>query len=167
MKPSTQPIPPGFHTVTASLTVSNAAEAIEFYKNALGAEEIMRMAGPDGKIGHAELKIGDSIIFLNDEMPGGVGCPRSPLTLGGTTGSVYLYVEDVDKSYERAVSAGGKSNMPVMDMFWGDRFGGFVDPYGHSWGLSTHKQDLSPEEIEEGAKAFWAQMAEMAQKKSA
>ena len=167
MKPSTTPIPPGFHTATASLTVSNAAEAIDFYKKALGAEEIMRMTGPDGKIGHAELKIGDSIIFLNDEMPGGVGCPKSPLTLGGSTGSVYLYVEDVDKSHERAVSAGGKSNMPVMDMFWGDRFGGFTDPFGHAWALATHTRDLSPEEIEEGAKAFWAEMAQMAQKKSA
>jgi PhnB protein len=167
MQLSSQPIPPGFRTVTVSLTVSNAAEAIEFYKKALGAEEIMRMAGPDGRIGHAELKIGDSIVFLNDEMPGGVGCPKSPQALGGTSGSVYLYVEDVDKSFEQAVHAGGKSNMPVMDMFWGDRFGGFVDPFGHSWGLATHTRDLSPEEIEEGARAFWAQMAEMAQKKSA
>jgi len=162
LKPAAQPIPQGFHTVTASLTVGNAAAAIEFYKKALGAEELMRMAGPDGKIGHAELKIGDSIIFLNDEMPG-MGC-QSPQSLGGASGSLYLYVEDVDSAVQRAIEAGGKANMPVMDMFWGDRCGWFVDPFGHTWCLATHTQDLSPEEVEAGSKAFWAQMA---QKKSA
>ena len=162
MKKSNQPIPPGFHTVTASLIVRNAAQAIEFYKKALGAEEIMRMAGPDGKIGHAELKIGDSIIFLTDESPT-MNC-KSPQTLGGTANSLYLYVEDVDTAFQRAIDAGGKVNMPVTDMFWGDRFGNFVDPYGHNWGISTHTQDLTEQEIEEGAKAFYAQMA---QKKTA
>jgi len=158
MKRSTQPVPPGFHTITASLTVRNGAEAIEFYKKALGAEERMRMAGPDGKITHAELKIGDSIVFLNDEIPN-MGC-KSPQTLGGTSGSFYLYVEDVDKSFQRAVDAGGKATMPITDMFWGDRFGSFVDPYGHTWGLSTHTQDMTEQEMEEGAKAFYAQMAQ-------
>jgi len=158
MTASKQPIPSGFHTVTASVTVRNGTEAIEFYKKALGAEERMRMAGPDGKITHAELKIGDSIVFLNDEIPN-MGC-KSPQTLGGTSGSFYLYVEDVDKSFQRAVDAGGKATMPVTDMFWGDRFGSFVDPYGHTWGLSTHTQDLTEQEIEEGAKAFYAQMAQ-------
>jgi PhnB protein len=162
MKKAAHAIPEGFHTVTASIFVRNGAEAIEFYKKALGAEEIMRMAGPDGKIGHAELKIGDSIIFLTDENPA-MGC-KSPQTLGGVSGSLYLYVEDVDKAFQRAIDAGGKAQMPVTDMFWGDRFGNFIDPYGHSWGLSTHTQDLTEEEIAEGAKAFHAQMA---QKKSA
>jgi PhnB protein len=164
MKKSTQAIPPGFHTVTASLIVRNAAQAIEFYKKALGAEEIMRMEGPNGEIGHAELKIGDSIIFLTDESPS-MGT-KSPQTLGGTAGNLYLYVEDVDKAFQRAVDAGGKATMPVTDMFWGDRFGNFVDPYGHTWGLSTHTLDLTQPEIEEAAKAFYAQMAQ-AQKKSA
>ena len=165
MKKCTQPIPPGFHTVTPSLIVRNGAEAIEFYKKALGAQELMRMAGPDGKIGHAELKIGDSIVFLTDENPA-MGC-KSPQTLGGTASSLYLYVEDVDKAFQRAIDAGGKVTMPVADMFWGDRFGNFADPYGHNWGLSTHTQDLTQQEIEEGAKKFYAQMAQQAQKKSA
>ncbi|MGA8153135.1 MAG: VOC family protein [Terriglobales bacterium] len=164
MKPSTQAVPPGFHTVTAALTVRNGAQAIEFYKKALGAEERMRMAGPDGKISHAELKIGDSIIFLTDENPAFGN--KSPQTLGGSSGSLYLYVEDVDKAFERAVDAGGKATMPVADMFWGDRFGSFVDPYGHTWGLSTHTQDMTEEEIEEAAKDFYTQMAQ-AQKKTA
>src|ERR1700685_1150497 len=105
MKAAKSPIPPGHHTVTPSLIVRNAADAIEFYKKALGAEERMRMAGPDGKIGHAELKIGDSIIFLTDENPAFGN--KSPQTLGGSSGSLYLYVEDVDKSFQRAVDAGG------------------------------------------------------------
>jgi len=165
MKKSKQPVPPGFHTITPSLTVRNAAQAIDFYKKALGAEELMRMAGPDGKIGHAELKIGDSTIFLNDENPSW-GC-SSPLTLGGTPSALYLYVEDVDKSFQRAVDAGGQSKMPVADMFWGDRMGSFVDPYGHAWTLATHTQDMTEEETREGEKKFYAQMAAMAQKKSA
>ena len=164
MKRSTQPVPQGFHTVTAALTVRNGSEAIEFYKKALGAEERMRMAGPDGKIGHAELKIGDSIIFLTDESP--TMGNKSPQTLGGSSGSLYLYVEDVDKAFQRAVDAGGKASMAVTDMFWGDRFGSFVDPYGHTWGLSTHTMDMTEPEIEEAAKGFYAQMAQM-QKKSA
>ena len=165
MTASNRPVPPGFHTITPSLIVRNAPAAIDFYKKALGAEELMRMATPDGKIGHCELKIGDSIIFVTDENPG-MGC-SSPETLGGTASNLFLYVEDVDKSFQRAVDAGGKVTMPVADMFWGDRFGTFVDPSGHSWGLSTHKEDLTPQEIEERAKAFYAQMAAQAQKKSA
>jgi PhnB protein len=155
-------IPEGFRTVTPSLVVRGAAQAIDFYKKALGAEELMRMAGPDGKIGHAELKIGDSIIFLTDENPE-MG-NKAPQTLGGTTGSLYLYVPDVDTAFKQALDAGGKSTMPVTDMFWGDRFGSFVDPFGHTWGLSTHVEDLSEKETEERAKAFYASMA---QKKTA
>jgi PhnB protein len=126
----------------------------------------MRMPSPDGKIGHAEIKIGDSIIFITDEMQF-PGCPRSPQTLGGVTGTLYLYVNDVDAAFQRAVAAGGKETSPVTDMFWGDRHGSFVDPFGHTWSLSTHVRDLSPHEIEENAKKFWAQMAQQAQKKSA
>lgn len=162
MKKSTQPVPPGYHTITPSLTVRNAAEAIEFYKKALGAEEKMRMASPDGKITHAELKIGDSMIFMNDEMP--AWGSKSPQTLGGVPGGFYLYVEDVDKAFERAIEAGGKVTMPVMDMFWGDRMGNFTDPYGFAWTLSTHTQDMTEQELEEGAKQFYAQMV---QKKTA
>ena len=163
---TSQAIPHEFHTVTPSLVVRGAEQAIEFYKKALGAEERKRMAGPDGKIMHAELKIGDSIVFLTDENPE-MGC-KSPQGLGGATGSLYLYVQDVDKSFQRAVDAGGKATMPVADMFWGDRFGSFTDPFGHSWGLSTHVEDLTEPEIEERAKDFFAQMAQQPpQKKTA
>ena len=155
-------IPKGYHTVTPALTVRNAAEAIAFYKKALGAEELVRMSSPDGKISHAELKIGDSIIFLGDEIPD-MG-NKSPQTLGGSSGSLFLYVEDVDKFYQRAVNAGAKSTMPPTDMFWGDRYGTFVDPYGQSWGVGTHVEDLTAEETRERAQDFYAQMA---QKKSA
>jgi PhnB protein len=161
---ASQAIPHAFHTVTPSLIVRGGTQAIDFYKKALGAEELMRMAGPGGKITHAELKIGDSIIFLTDEMPE-MGT-KSPQTLGGTASSLYLYVEDVDTAFQRAIDAGGKTSMPLADMFWGDRFGSFVDPFGHTWGLSTHVEDLSEQEIEERAKAFYTQMAQ-AQKKSA
>jgi len=162
MTRSTQPIPAGFHTITPSLTVRDAAQAIDFYKKALGAEERMRMAGPDGKITHAELKIGNSVIFLNDEVPAW-GC-KSPQTLGGSPSGFYLYVEDVDSAFKRATGAGGKETMPVTDMFWGDRMGNFSDPYGYTWTLATHTQDLTEREMEEGAKEFYAQMA---QKKTA
>ena len=151
-------VPPGFHTITASLIVRDGAHAIDFYKKALGAEERMRMVSPDGKISHAELKIGDSILFLTDESPA-MGT-KSPQTLGGTASNLYLYVEDVDSAFKRAVDAGGKATMPVTDMFWGDRFGQFVDPFGHAWGLSTHVEDVSDEETERRAVDFYKQMAQ-------
>ncbi len=150
-------IPEGMHTVTTHLVVRDAAKAIDFYKQAFGAQELMRMKGPDGKIGHAELKIGDSIIFLADEFP--QGNVKAPQTLGGTTCSINLYVEDVDSSFDRAVKAGAKSTMPLADMFWGDRYGTVVDPFGHSWGVATHKEDLTAQEVEERGKAFWASFA--------
>jgi len=143
--------------------VRNAAQAIDFYKKALGAKELMRMPTPDGKIGHAELQIGDSIIFVSDEFPN-MGVSKSPQSLGGCTGTLNLYVEDVDKTFQRAVDAGGKTAMPVADMFWGDRYGTFIDPFGHTWGVGTHKEDLSEHEIEQRSKTFFAQMA---QKKTA
>lgn len=156
-------IPEGFHTVTPSLTVRGAADAIEFYKRAFGAQELERMASPDGKIAHAELKIGDSILFLSDEFPN-MGMTKSPQSLGGCTGTLHMYVEDVDSTYQRAIDAGGKPTMPVADMFWGDRYGTLVDPFGHTWGIGTHTEDLSAQEIEQRAQAFYTQMA---QKKTA
>jgi len=156
MTASVRPVPEGFHTATPTLVVRDAAQAIEYYKKVFGAEEVMRMPSPDGKISHAELKIGDSIIFLSDEFPNMGG--KSPQTLGGFTGSIYLYVPDVDDVFERAVAAGGKAAMPVTNMFWGDRHGNFIDPYGHSWGVSTRTEDLSQEEMGKRAQAYYAQV---------
>jgi PhnB protein len=153
-----KPIPDGYHTVTPALTVKNGAEAIEFYKRALGAKELMRFAGPDGKLMHAEIEIGNSKIMLGEEMPE-QGC-RAPASVGAASSSLYLYVEDVDKSFRRAVEAGAKAMMPPTDMFWGDRFGQIEDPSGHRWGLATHKEDPSPEEMARRQKEFFAQMAQ-------
>ena len=156
-----KPVPPGFHTVTPMLTVREADKAIDFYKRAFGAEERMRFLGPDEKsIMHAEIKIGDSIIMLGEEHPQ-KGC-SGPQTLGGTPVSLYLYVEDVDKAFNRAASAGATVTMPVADMFWGDRCGQLTDPFGHKWMLATHKEDLQPEEIRKRATAFFAEMAKQA-----
>jgi PhnB protein len=152
-----KPIREGFRTVTPYLTVKSAAQAIDFYKRAFGAQEIERMAGPDGKsIMHAEIKIGDSVVMLSDEMP--QGGTVSPQTLSGTTGSLFLYVPDVDAAFKRALDAGAKAVMPPADMFWGDRFGKLVDPFGHHWGMATHKEDLSPEEVRKRGAAFMASM---------
>jgi len=151
-------VPEGCHTVTPYLTVRGADRAIEFYKRAFGAKEQMRMPGPGGNgIMHAELKIGDSRVFLSDEFPD-MGC-RSPQSLGGTASSLHLYVKDVDAAFKKAVAAGAQVKMPVADMFWGDRYGKLIDPFGHEWGIATHKEDLTPQEISKRAKAFFAQMA--------
>ncbi|MBI3842776.1 MAG: VOC family protein [Thaumarchaeota archaeon] len=142
----TKPIPAGFHSVTPTLTVRGAGDAIEFYKKAFNAEEINRFPGPDGKtIMHAEIKIGDSIIMLNDEFPL-MNC-LSPQSVGGPSSAIYLYVENSDSIFNRAVSAGAKVRMPMMNAFWGDRFGMLEDPYGHIWTVATRIIDLSPEEI--------------------
>ena len=152
-------IPEGYHSVTPYLAVKDAAQAIEFYKRAFGAEEVERMAGPGGKgIMHAEIRIGDSRVMLSDEFPG-AGC-TSPQSLGGTTCQLFIYVPDVDSAYQQAVSAGATSTMPVSDMFWGDRYGKLTDPFGHQWGLATHKEDVSPQEMKKRAEAFFAQMAQ-------
>ncbi len=146
-------IPEGHHTVTPDLALRNAAQAIEFYKKAFGAQELMRFNMPDGKIGHAEIKIGDSIVMLCDENPQG-GC-ASPTSLNGTTTSLFLYVENVDATFQQAVKAGATIVMPVADMFWGDRWGQVVDPFGHRWSLATHKEDLNLDQIaERSRKAF-------------
>ncbi|HEY1937372.1 MAG TPA: VOC family protein [Candidatus Angelobacter sp.] len=163
MTTSAKPIPEGFHTITPGLVIRDAAKAIEFYKKALGAQELVRMPGPDGKIMHAELKIGDSVIFISDEMPN-PGNVKSPQSLGGCTGTLNVYVPNVDETFKQAVAAGGKEAMPVADQFWGDRYGSFVDPFGYSWGVGTHKEDLNPQEMRERAQAFFASMA---QKKTA
>lgn len=153
------PVPPGFYTVTASLCIKGASQAIEFYKNAFGAELMMRMNAPGTEtVAHAELKIGNSIIFLNDEFPG--SSVKSPATLGGTTGGINLYVDEIDRWFERAVKAGAKVNMAPTDMFWGDRWAQVQDPFGHVWGISTHVEDLNEAEIAKRAEEFWKSMAE-------
>jgi PhnB protein len=149
-------IPKGFHTVTPYLMVTDSAKAIDFYKRAFGAQELYRVEGPDGKVAHAEIRIGDSIIMLSDEMP---GWSRSPQSLGGTPVNIFLYVKDVDGVFNRAVAAGAKVAMPVSDMFWGDRYGQVTDPFGHSWSLATHKEDVPLEELRERTKAAMAKMA--------
>jgi PhnB protein len=146
-----RPIPEGYSTITASLVVKNASDAIEFYKKAFAAQELSRFLMPDEKtVMHAQIKIGNSILMLADEMPN-MGC-LSPQTLGGPGMSLFLYVEDADKTFAQAVAAGAKPLMPMMDAFWGDRFGSIQDPFGHIWGIATHKHDLAPEQIK---KAGW------------
>jgi PhnB protein len=145
-------IPEGYHVVTPYITVHHAGHAIEFYKKAFGAEEKFRMAAPDGKVMHAEIRIGDSTIMLADENPQ-MGRP-SPQTLGGSTAGLMLYTENVDQAFERAVKAGAKAMMPPADMFWGDRYGTVLDPFGHNWSLATHIRDVSPEEMAK-AQAEW------------
>ncbi len=148
-----KPIPEGFHTVTPHLVVSDAASAIEFYQKAFGAEEVSRMPGPEGKIMHAAIRIGDSPVMLNDEFPdmGTVG----PKAIGGTAVTIHLYVKDADAVWDSATKAGAKVVVPIDDMFWGDRYGVIEDPFGHRWSIATHTQDLTPEQVMEGAqKAF-------------
>jgi len=144
-----QPIPEGYHSVTPYLICRGAAQAIDFYKKAFGAVELFRMGSPDGRVGHAEIKLGDSIIMLADEHPE-MGY-RGPQALGGTPVSLLLYVKDVDTQFNQAVAAGGKVQRPLKDQFYGDRSGTLADPFGHVWTLATHKEDLSPEEIERRA----------------
>jgi PhnB protein len=150
-----KPIPDGYHTATPYLIIQGAAEALDFYKKAFSATEIMRMADPKtNHIGHAEIKIGDSPIMLADEHPD-MGF-RSPKSLGGTPVSLMLYVEDVDAVAKQATAAGAKEIRPVQDQFYGDRSGTFEDPFGHVWTISTHKEDLTPEEIGKRAAAAMA-----------
>jgi uncharacterized glyoxalase superfamily protein PhnB len=152
--PAVKPIPDGFHTITPHIVVKGAAKAIDFYKAAFGAEELGRHGMPDGTIMHALLKIGDSMLMLNDEFPQ-MGA-KGPQTLGGTATTLNLYVQDADKAFQRAVNAGATVKMPIADMFWGDRYGMVSDPFGHSWSIATHKQDLTPQQIMEAAKTAMA-----------
>ncbi len=153
----TKPIPDGYRTLTPYLAVEDAAKAIEFYKQAFGATELMRMDAPGGKIGHAELKIGNSLVMISDPFP--QSTVRPPAEVGGSTASIFMYVEDVDAAVKQAVDAGATVTMEVEDMFWGDRFGSVSDPFGHTWSIATHVEDLSPEEIAERGQAAMAAMS--------
>jgi PhnB protein len=139
-----QPIPPGYHNVTPYLMVRDGARAIAFYRDAFGADEVMRFNTPDGKIAHAEVKIGDSHVMLADESPEFAG----PQTLGGAGISLMLYVDDVDATFARAVAAGATIRRPVADQFYGDRMGTIADPFGHVWSIGTHREDVSVEEMQ-------------------
>ncbi len=150
-----KPVPAGYTTVTASMTLNDAPKAIEFYKKAFGATERMRMPGPDGKIMHAEIQIGTAIIMLNDEVMGS----RSAKTQGGSPVSFFVYVEDVNAAHKKAVAAGGKDLMPPTDMFWGDRMSQVEDPFGFRWNLATHIKDVTPEDMKKGQQEFLKQMA--------
>ena len=152
---ATKPIPEGYHSLTLYLAVDDAAKAIEFYQRAFGATERVRMPAPDGRIGHAELEIGDSVLMLADPSPQSQAKP--PKELGGTTAGIFVYVDDVDAVVQDALDAGATLTMPVDDMFWGDRFGSVTDPFGHSWQIATHIEDVSSEEMEERMKAAMAE----------
>jgi uncharacterized glyoxalase superfamily protein PhnB len=151
---ATPGIPAGIHTVTPSLVIRDAARAIDFYKKALGATENSRFAGPDGKIMHASIKIGDSTIYVTDENVQ-MGA-KSPLTLNGTPVTLHLYVQDADTLFKKAVDAGCKITMPIADQFWGDRYGQVQDPFGHSWSIATQKEQLNPDQMKKRAEEFFA-----------
>lgn len=157
-----KPVPDGYHTLTPYLTVRGAERAIEFYKNAFGAVDRGVMKGPDGKVMHAELQIGDSIIMLGDEFPefGSL----SPESVGGSSMGLHIYLDNVDAAFDRAVKAGAKVEMPVMDQFWGDRYGKLKDPFGHSWSIGTHIKDLSMDEMKRGMDEAMVQAAEKMKK---
>ncbi len=151
-----QPIPEGYPTLMPYLSVDDAAKAIDFYTQAFGAKERMRMPAPDGKIGHAELELGDSVLMLSDQFPQSTSKP--PSELGGTSAVFFLYVEDVDAVVQQAVDAGAELSSPVEDMFWGDRSGRVTDPFGHNWQLATHVEDVPPDQMAERAKEAMASM---------
>jgi PhnB protein len=156
MAKAAKPVPEGYHTITPQLTLDNAAQAIDWYKKALGAEEISRSAGPDGKIMHAEVKIGNSRVMLNDVMMG----QKGPQAFGGSPASLWLYVENSDALFNRAVAAGAKVQMPLADQFWGDRGGAVTDPAGYIWWIATRKEDLTHAEMQQRAADFFKQMPE-------
>ena len=152
-----KPQPDGYHSVTPYLVVKDAAGAIDYYKKVFGAQELFRLSGPDGKVGHAELKVGDSIVMLADEAPQ-MGA-LSPPTIGGSPVRILLYVENVDEIVPRAVAAGAKIVRPVADQFYGDRAGGIEDPFGHYWHVATHKEDVSSDEMKRCAAALFSKKA--------
>ena len=152
------PIPAGYHSVTPYLILNDAKHALEFYKKAFGAQEMSKMEAPNGKIAHAEIKIGDSMIMLADEMPGSGA--RSPQSLGGTGTGLFLYVDNVDSIYNQAVKEGAKGDMPPQDMFWGDRYGKVTDPFGHQWSLATHIEDVAPQEMQKRAREAMSKMGQ-------
>jgi PhnB protein len=159
-KASVAPVPPGYHAVTPYIVCRGAAKAIEFYKKAFGAKEKYRMAGPNGAIMHAEILIGNSVVMLGDEMPA-MGA-TAPETIGGTASGLFMYLPDVDKAYAKAIAAGAKAEMPPTDMFWGDRYCKFSDPFGHKWSMATHIEDVSPKEMAKRGQAAMAQPASAA-----
>jgi uncharacterized glyoxalase superfamily protein PhnB len=152
------PIPPGQGGIIAHLVIRGAADAIEFYKKAFGAVELGRMPTPTGQLGHAHLMIGQSHLMMADEFPG-MGQCKAPASLGGTTVTMHMYVEDVDAAFQKAVAAGAKPVMPPMDMFWGDRYCKVADPFGHEWSLATHKEDVAPDEMKRPGDEMFAKMA--------
>jgi uncharacterized glyoxalase superfamily protein PhnB len=157
---SVKPIPEGYHTLTPFLTVRNALRAIEFYKQAFGAQERGVAKGPDGKVMHAELKIGDSVIMLSDEFPefGSL----SPQSVGGSPMGLHIYIENVDAAFDRAVKAGAQVEMPVADQFWGDRYGKLKDPFGHKWSIATHVKDMSADEMKRSMDDAMSKMQKIA-----
>ena len=155
-----KPVPEGYHPITPHLLVRDAARAIEFYKQAFGAKDRGVMKGPDGKVMHAELQIGDSIVMLADEMP--EFGSRSPQSIGGSPTGLHIYTDNVDAAFDRAVKAGAQVEMPVMEQFWGDRYGKLKDPFGHSWSVATHVKDLSAQEMKRGMDEAMAKMAKPA-----
>jgi uncharacterized glyoxalase superfamily protein PhnB len=157
---SVKPIPEGYHTLTPFLTVRNAERAIEFYKQAFGAQERSVAKGPDGKVMHAEVKIGDSVIMLSDEFPefGSL----SPQSVGGSPMGLHIYIENVDAAFDRAVKAGAQVEMPVSDQFWGDRYGKLKDPFGHKWSIATHVKDMSADEMKRSMDDAMAKMQKTA-----
>jgi PhnB protein len=156
MPSKTQPIPKGYHSITPYLVVKDARKAIDYYRQAFGAQEIARMDGPEGKIAHAELRIGDSMLMLADEMPGSGN--RAPSSLGGSPVGIMLYVDNVDNVYRQATAAGAKADQQPADMFWGDRYGKLTDPFGHSWSLATHIEEVAPEEMKKRMKEAMSKM---------
>jgi PhnB protein len=155
-----QPVPEGYTTLAPYLAIDDAATAIDFYQRAFGAKEVGRIDGPDGKLAHVDLQIGDSHLMFADPFP--TFATRSPKELGGTSVSIFMYVEDVDAAFKQAIDAGATSEMEPADMFWGDRFSSLRDPFGHSWQLATHVEDVPPEEMAKRSEEFAAQMAAMA-----
>jgi len=155
MPSNVKPIPDGHHTVAPYLAIKSAVGALEFYKKAFGATETYKLIVPDGRLGHAELRLGDSLIMLSDEFPEFGG--KAPEALGGSPVSIHLYVEDVDAFVKRAVAAGARVLKPVADQFYGDRSGQLEDPYGHLWWVATHKEDVAPEEMQKRVRALFAQ----------
>jgi PhnB protein len=157
MTPHARPVPEGYHTATPALIVDNGARALEFYVKAFSAKKRGGVSSFDGKVMHAEFQIGDSIFMLSDEFPAMGG--RSPKSLGGSTGAVWLYVPDVDAVYRQAVAAGATAVSEPTDMFWGDRHARVRDPFGHEWSIATHREDVPPEEMEKRAKEFYSKMS--------
>jgi PhnB protein len=156
MAKASRPVPEGYHTVTPTLALDNAAQNIEFYKQAFGAKEISRSVGPDGKVMHAEIQIGNSRIMVNDVMMG----MKGPQAFGGSPAGLWIYVDDSDALFKRAVDAGAKVQMPIDNQFWGDRGGCVIDPSGYSWWIATRKEDLTESELKQRAEEFFRKMSQ-------